>query len=99
MSAAKRRARCGPQNLKNLKYCMWMLNTYFFVIILAAMRTGELWTIVPVAAVFMLLLYWLEELEDYGTDYTVERPPSRDNHHSDRLLDDTLSDLDNSKTR
>jgi hypothetical protein len=77
---------------------MWMLNLYFFVLIFAAIRTGELLTIIPISAIFMLLHYWWAELEPNGTDYTTERPPGSDHYCSDRLRDDTHSDLDNTKT-
>jgi len=77
---------------------MWMLNTYFFAIIFAAIRTGQLWTIIPIAAVFMLLHSWLAETEQNGTDYTTERPHSHDNDYHNRLADDKSSSLDNTTT-
>jgi hypothetical protein len=77
---------------------MWILNLYFFVLIFAAIRTGDLWMIIPITLIFMLLHYWLAESEDtHGTDYLTQRPSSNDYHFDDRLLDDTSSDLDNSK--
>ena len=77
---------------------MWILNLYFFVLIFAAIRTGDLWMIIPITIIFMLLHYWLAETEDNGTDYTTERPSSNDYYSSDRLADDTHSDLDNTTT-
>lgn len=77
---------------------MWILNLYFFVLIFAAIRTGDLWTIIPITIIFMLLHYWLAETEEHGTDLNIQRPPSNDYYYSDRLLDDTSSDLDNTKT-
>lgn len=77
---------------------MWMLNLFFFAVIFAALRTGDLWSIIPITAIFMLLHYWLAETEDNGTDLNIQRPSSNDYYYSDRLLDDTHSDLDNTKT-
>jgi len=77
---------------------MWMLNLFFFAVIFAALRTGDLWMIIPITAVFMLLHTWLAETEDNGTDNTTERPSGNDYYSSDRLADDKSSDLDNSKT-
>ena len=77
---------------------MWMLNLFFFAVIFAAIRTGDLWTIIPITAVFMLLHSWLAETEEHGTDLNIERPPSSDNHNRDWLLDDKDSNLDNTKT-
>lgn len=77
---------------------MWMLNLFFFAVIFAAIRTGDLWSIIPITAIFMLLHYWLAETEDNGTDLNIQRPGSNDYYYSDRLLDDTHSDLDNTKT-
>lgn len=77
---------------------MWMLNLFFFAVIFAAIRTGDLWSIIPITAIFMLLHYWLAETEDNGTDLNIQRPSSNDYYYSDRLLDDTHSDLDNTKT-
>lgn len=75
-----------------------MLNTYFFFIIFAAIRTGDLIALIPIAAIFMLLHSWLAETDTNGTDYTTEGPSSHDNYYSDWLDDDTSSDLDNTKT-
>lgn len=77
---------------------MWILNLYFFVLIFAAIRTGDLWTIIPIAVIFMLLHSWLAETETNGTDYTTERPSSHDSDYGDRLADDTHSNLDNTTT-
>jgi|694.fasta_scaffold04955_56 hypothetical protein len=77
---------------------MWILNLYFFVVIFAAIRTGDLWMIIPITIIFMLLHYWLAETEDNGTDNYTQRPGSYDNNYYNRLADDTHSDLDNSKT-
>ena len=77
---------------------MWMLNLFFFAVIFAALRTGDLWSIIPISAIFMLLHYWLAETEDNGTDLNIQRPSSNDYYYSDRLLDDTHCDLDNTKT-
>jgi hypothetical protein len=66
--------------------------------IFLAIRTGDLWLIIPIAVVFMWLHSWLEELEDNGTDLDIQRPNGHDYYTSDRLLDDTSSDLDNTKT-
>lgn len=78
---------------------MWMLNTYFFVMIWAAIRTGQLWTMIPITVIFMLLHYWLADEEEHGTDNRTERPSSYDTDHIHGLLDDTHSDLDNTKAR
>ena len=77
---------------------MWILNTYFFVLIFLAIRTGDLWMIVPIALVFMLLHSWWAETEDNGIDYLTQRPSSHDSDYSHRLADDTHSDLDNTTT-
>jgi hypothetical protein len=77
---------------------MWILNTYFFAMIFLAIRTGDLWLIIPIAVVFMWLHTWLEELEDNGTDLNIQRPNGHDYYLSDRLDDDTSSDMDNTKT-
>lgn len=76
---------------------MWMLNLFFFAVIFAALRTGDLWSIIPISAIFMLLHYWLAETEDNGTDYTIQRPSSYDNDNIHWILDDTHSDLDHTK--
>ena len=66
--------------------------------IFAAIRTGELWSIIPITVVFMWLHTWLAETEDNnGIDYTTERPSSHDRYYSPGLLDDTHSDMDNTK--
>jgi len=77
---------------------MWILNTYFFAMIFLAIRTGDLWLIIPIAVIFMWLHTWLEELEDNGTDLYTQRPNGHDYYLSDRLADDTSSDMDNTKT-
>ena len=77
---------------------MWALNSFFFCVIFAAIRTGDLWMIIPIAAIFMLLHHWLAETEQNGTIHNTERPSSNDNHHIHWILDDTHSDLDNTKT-
>lgn len=80
---------------------MWALNTYFFAVIFCAIRTGDLWTIIPIAIVYAVLHTTLEHLEqesEYGTDYYTERPTSSGNHTMDRLLDDTDNNMDNTKT-
>lgn len=66
--------------------------------IFLAIRTGDLWLIIPIAVVFMWLHTWLEELEDNGTDLNIQRPNGHDYYLSDRLDDDTSSDMDNTKT-
>ena len=97
-SEAPRQMR-QTKSKQNLKYSMWALNCFFFAAIFAAIRTGDLWTIIPISALFMLLHHWLAESEDYGTIDNTERPSSSDNHYSDWVLDDTHSDLDNTETR
>lgn len=77
---------------------MWMLNTYWFFIILTAIRTGELWTMTVIIPVYMLLLHWLTEEDDNGTNTTTERPHSSTDDHVHWVDYDTLSDMDNSKT-
>ena len=77
---------------------MWMLNLFFFAVIFASLRTGDLWMLIPITAVFMLLHTWLAETEDNGTDYTTERPSGGNYYSGDRLADDKSSDLDNTKT-
>lgn len=76
---------------------MWMLNLFFFAVIFAALRTGDLWSIIPISAIFMLLHYWLAETEDNGTDYTIQRPSSSDNDNIPGLLDDPHSNMDHTK--
>jgi hypothetical protein len=76
---------------------MWALNCFFFAVIFLAIRQGDLLSILPVSLVYVILLHWLEENIN-GTDNLTERPSSNDYNLSDRLADDTHSDLDNSKT-
>ena len=77
---------------------MWALNCFFFCVIFAALRTGDLLSILPVSVVYIVLLNWLTEEDKDGTDYVTERPSSHDNHTDNWILDDTHSNLDNTKT-
>ncbi len=77
---------------------MWALNCFFFAVIFAALRTGDLVSIIPISIIYIILLHWLTESEHDGTDYYTERPSSYDNDNIHRILDDTHSNLDNSKT-
>lgn len=77
---------------------MWALNCFFFCVIFAALRTGDLLSILPVSVIYIVLLSWLTEEDKDGTvDYT-ERPSSRDANHIHWILDDTHGNLDNTKT-
>lgn len=79
---------------------MWMLNLYFYLIILLALRSGELLTLLVIIPVFFQLHMWLEQIEDInGTSTNIKRSSSYDSDHIHRLLDDTHSDLDNTTTR
>lgn len=73
---------------------MWALNSFFFLAIFAGIRTGDLWAILPVSVTYILLLTWLEN----DSDNSNKRTTSSDHYSSDRLLDDTHSDLDNTET-
>ena len=75
---------------------MWALNVFFFVVIFAAMRTGDLLSILPISVIYIILLNWLTESEDNnGTDYTTETPSSRDYYHVHWVLDNSNDHLDN----
>lgn len=75
-----------------------MLNLYFFVIIFTAIRTGQLWSLIPICIVYWLLMSWLTE-EDYdGTDHNIQRSAGNTDYLSDWVLDDTDHNMDNTKT-
>lgn len=93
-AAAKRYA--GPEI--DLNNSMWMLNLYFFVIIFCALRTGQLWSLIPICIVYMMLLYWLTEEDYLGTDHNIHRSAGRTGYPGDWVLDDTDHNMDNTKT-
>ena len=78
---------------------MWALNVFFFVVIFAAIRTGDLLSILPISVIYIILLNWLTESEDNnGTCTNTERPSSRDYYHVHWVLDNSNDHLDNTKT-
>lgn len=71
---------------------MWAIVTYFSVLMVMAMRTGQPEFVVPLALTAAALITWLEQLA--GTDDRVGYTAS---HTGPGLLYDVYSDRDDPK--